>query len=199
MGGNITEPLGYVILRVQILYVPSYDKEQVALVVEDDSSFIRKCPVVLGTPMINCAVRAMKETELEYAPESWQHARYVYEYASYMAQFDPEDCDMEMPTNMGENPQDMDEKLFLKKKFTIPAFESAIVHCRTCKFKMLGYRLHVMTWATYLEDEAHLPNGVYILKTYTDLLPGSQNLSVVLRNLTGKRYILRPGGVWPGW
>ena len=33
LGGRITEPLGYVILRVQILYMPSYDKDQVALVV----------------------------------------------------------------------------------------------------------------------------------------------------------------------
>ena len=41
MGGNVQEPLGYVILCVQIPYVPSYDEEQVALVVEDDSSFIK--------------------------------------------------------------------------------------------------------------------------------------------------------------
>ena len=56
MGGNISEPLGYVILWVQIPYVPSYDEEQVALVVEDDSDFIRKCPVVLGTSTINHAI-----------------------------------------------------------------------------------------------------------------------------------------------
>ena len=116
------EPLGYVILRVQIPYIPSYDEEQVALVVEDDSSFIRKCPVVLGTPTINRAVRAMKETELEDAPEAWQHARYAYEYASYIAQLDPEEFDVQMPTNTGENPRDIDEKLFLKKKMTIPTF-----------------------------------------------------------------------------
>ena len=71
MGGNVQEPLGYVILHVQIPYVPSYDEEQVALVVEDDSSFIKKCPVVLGIPTINRAVRAMKESELEEAPEAW--------------------------------------------------------------------------------------------------------------------------------
>ena len=193
MGGHVQEPLGYVILRVQIPYVPSYDEEQVALVVEDDSSFISKCPVVLGTPTINRAVRAMKESELEDAPEAWQHARYAYEYASYIAQLDTEEFDTQMPTNTGENPRDIDEKLFLKKKITIPAFESAILHCRTKKFQMLGCRLHAMTQATYQEDEAHLPNGVYVLKTYTDLLPGSQNVSVVLRNLTGKPVHLAAG------
>ena len=128
----------------------------------------------------------MKELELDHALESWQHARYVYEYASYIAQFDPEDYDMEMPTNMGENLRDLDEKLYLKKKMTILAFESAILHCRTKKFKMLCYWLHAMTQATYLEDETHLPNGVYMLNTYIDLLPGSQNVLVILRNLMGK-------------
>ena len=50
-----------------------------------------------------------------------------------------------------------------------------------------------MMQATYQEDEAHLPIGVYVLKTYTDLLPGSQNVSVVLCNLTGKPVHLAAG------
>ena len=51
-GGRVMEPLGYVMLRVQIPYVPSYDEDQVALVVSEDSNFLRKCQVILGTPMI---------------------------------------------------------------------------------------------------------------------------------------------------
>ena len=70
-GGKITEPLRYVILRVQIPYVPSYDEDQVALVVSEDSNFLKRCQVILGTPTINRAVRAMKESEMENAPEAW--------------------------------------------------------------------------------------------------------------------------------
>ena len=70
LGGRITEPLGYVILRVQIPYMPSYDEDQVALVVMEDSSFLRRCQVILGTPMINWGIRAMKESEMENAPEA---------------------------------------------------------------------------------------------------------------------------------
>ena len=33
--GKHTEPLGYVMIRVQIPYAPSYDEDQVALIVED--------------------------------------------------------------------------------------------------------------------------------------------------------------------
>ena len=53
IGGRVMEPLGYMMLRVQIPYVPSYDEDQVALVVLEDSNFLRKCQVVLGTPTIN--------------------------------------------------------------------------------------------------------------------------------------------------
>ena len=193
LGGRITEPLGYVILWVQIPYVPSYDKHQVALVVAEDSNFLRRCQVIIGTPMINQAVRAMKESEMENAPEAWQSDQHTYEFANYMVQLNPEDYGMTMPTNMDKNPTDLDKLVLLKNKVTIPAFESIILHCHTCRTMMMGYKLHVMTQATYLEDRANLPNGVYVVKTYTELHDGSRNVSVVLRNLTGKLVHLAAG------
>ena len=187
LGGKVTEPLGYVILQVQIPYVPSYDKDQVALVVSEDSNFLKRCQVILGTPTINRAVRAMKESQVENAPEAWRSAVHSYEFANYMVQLDPEDYGMTLPTNTGENPTDLDELVLLKNKVTILAFESIILHCRTRRTMMMGYKLHVMTQATYLEDRANLPNGVYVVKTYTELRDGSCNVSVVL--LRGNRYI----------
>ena len=71
LGGRITKPLGYVILQVQIPYMPSYDEDQVALVVAEDSNFLKRCQVILGTPMINQAVRGMKESEIKNAPKAW--------------------------------------------------------------------------------------------------------------------------------
>ena len=79
----MTKPLGYVVIRVQIPYMPSYGKDQVALVVRDDSCFISQCPVVLGTPMINWVIQAMKESELESAPEAWQSAP-IFERVCYL-------------------------------------------------------------------------------------------------------------------
>ena len=173
-------------LRVQIPYVPSYDEDQVALVVSEDSNFFRKCQVVLGTPTINRAIRAMKESEMENAPEAWQSAQHTYEFANYVVQLDLEDYGMTMPTNAGENPTDLDELILLKNKTTIPAFESIILHCHTHHTMMMGYKFHVMTQATYPEDRVNLSNGVYVVKTYTELHDGSHNVSVVLCNLTGK-------------
>ena len=57
---------------------------------------------------------------------------------------------------------------------------------------MQGYKLHMMIHTLYPEDKSSLPNGVYVLKTYTELKYGSQNVSVVLRNLTSKTIHLAP-------
>ena len=135
----------------------------------------------------------MKESEMENAPEAWQSAQHMYKFANYMVQLDPENYGMTMPTNTGKNPTDLDELILLKNKTTIPAFESIILHCRTCCTMMMGYKLHVMTQATYLEDRANLLNGVYVVKTNTELHDGSRNVSVVLRNLTGKPVHLPAG------
>ena len=45
---------------------------------------------------------------------------------------------------------------------------------------MMGNRLNVMTQAPYPEDKADLPNGLYVMRTYTELKDGSQNVSLVL-------------------
>ena len=63
---------------------------------------------------------------------------------------------------------------------------------------MMGYKFHVMTQATYPEDRVNLPNGVYVVKTYTELHDGSRNVLVVLRNLTGKPVHL-PAGRLVAW
>ena len=128
----------------------------------------------------------MKESEMENVPKAWQSARHMYEYANYMVQLDPENYGITMPTNTRENPTDLDKLVLLKNKVTIPAFESTILYCRTRWTMMMGYKLHIMTQATYPEDQAGLLNGVYVLKTYTELHDGSCSVSVVLHNLTGK-------------
>ena len=78
LGGRVTEPLGYVMLQVQIPYVLSNDEDQVTVVLSEDSNFVRKFQVVLGTPMINRAIQAMKESEMENAPEAWQSTRHTH-------------------------------------------------------------------------------------------------------------------------
>ena len=75
--------MGYVILQVQIPYMPRYDEKQVALVVKDNSSFIKRCQVILGTLTINWAIRTMKESDMENVPKAWQSARHMCNVVSF--------------------------------------------------------------------------------------------------------------------
>ena len=137
----------------------------------------------------------MKESEMHNLEPALQYTKAGYEYMHFM--MNPDNVLMEegqsFPTNTGRNPIDLDEKLLLKKKHVLLLFSNTMVHCKTRETQMQGYRLHVMIHAPYPEDKSSLPNGVYVLKTYTELKDGSQNVSVVLRNLTSKTIHLAPG------
>ena len=187
IGGTRTGAIGYVIIHVRVEGVPSYGEDQVALVVPDNTLFGRKVPIILGTPTINRLVRSMKESEFETAPEEWQYARMSYDavnyFMAYRADLEPEDG---YPTNTRADPIDLDEKVFLNKKFRVPAFGTTIVHGRTEKTMMMGNKLRVMTQAPYPEDEAKLPNGLHVLQVYTKLKNDSRNVSLVVRNGTAR-------------
>ena len=55
--GIRTKAIRYIVFRVRIEGIPSYDKEQVALVIEDSSSFSKKVPVLLGMLTLHRVIR----------------------------------------------------------------------------------------------------------------------------------------------
>ena len=127
----------------------------------------------------------MKETEMHNAPVEWQMARVTYEWAQGF-QFHRASLGerLKFPTNTAEDPLDLDDKVLLTDKCTIPGFQSVITHGHTQRTMMMVNRLNVMMQAPYPEDKADLPNGLYVMRTYTELKDGSWNVSLVLRNLT---------------
>ena len=192
--GYYTEPIGYVLIQVQFPRIPSYDENQVALVIRDGSEFSQRVPVIIGTPTIDWIVRALKESGLDTIPEEWQRARCAHEYINcfFVRSMNPAGP---MPTNTNQNPLDLNEKVLLKNKCTIPRFESVVVWARTHRMMMMGYCLNIMTQAPYVEDWANLPVGVYVIPTYSELRDSSRSVAVVLRNLTGKPVHLQAGWV----
>ena len=196
LGGGWVEPLGFTLMRVQIEDMPHYDEQQVIFVLDDPRGFSTGIPVILGTPTINRVVQTMKETEMHSAPTEWQTARVAYEWAQGF-QFRRASLGerLKFPTNTAEDPLDLDEKVLLANKCTIPGFQSVIAHGRTQKTMMMGHRLNVMMQAPYSDDKADLPNGLYVMRTYTELKDGSQSVSVVLRNLTARPIHLARGWV----
>ena len=77
-GGKHTKPLGYMMIRVQIPQIPSYNEDQVALIVEDPSIFSQRCPMILRTPTVFRAIQAMKESEMHNLEPAWQYTKAGY-------------------------------------------------------------------------------------------------------------------------
>ena len=190
IGGHMAA-LGYIIINIQVEGIPSYYEEQVALVIPNVTQLGLKVPVILGTPMIHRLCHQMKESEIQMAAEEWQHTLLSYEASRNVSihamtpQSDP-DAGIEYPTNMGQNPIDLDEPVLLKDKVIIPAFALQIVHVQTQKTFMKGHHFNVMVQPPYPEDKAKLPVGLYVQRVYTEMKDGSQNVSTVLCNGTGK-------------
>ena len=194
LGGGQAEPLGFTLMRFQIEGMPHYDEHQVLFVLDDPSTFSVRIPVILGTPTINWVVQTMKETEMHNAPMEWQMARVTYEWVQGF-QFCRASLGERLKslTNTAEDPLDLDEKVLLTDKCAIPGFQSIIAHGHTQRTMMIGNRLNVMTQAPYPEDKADLPNGLYVMRTYTELKDGSRNVSLMLRNLTTQPIYLARG------
>ena len=192
LGGGQVKPLGFMLLRVQIEGMPHYDEHQVVFVLDDPSAFSARIPVILGTPTINRVVQSMKESEIHNAPMEWQTASVTYEWVQGF-QFRRASLGerLKFPTNTAEDP--LDEKVLLTDKCTIPGFQSIVAHGHTQRTMMIGNRLNVMTQAPYPEDKADLPNGLYVMRTYTELKDGSRYVSLVLRNLTARPIFLARG------
>ena len=148
IGGVHTGAIRYVVFRAQIRGIPSYDEEQVALVVDDSSYFARKVPVILGTPTLHRVVKCMKESEMESAPPEWNNVRLGYKIHnrlySHRANYKP---DRPFLTNTNEDPTDLDELVRLTNPVVVPAFGSCIVKGRTTKTMMTDTKLNVMTQA----------------------------------------------------
>ena len=193
-----TNALSYVVINVQIGGIPSCNEEQVALVIQDISGLGMRVLVILGMPTIHRLYHQMKESEIDSAPDEWQHALCSYEASqgiflqAMMLGTDNENS-VKYPTNTGQNPMDLDEPIILMEKVIIPAFTSQIVKARMKKTFMQGHRLNVMVQPPYPEDEARLPVGLYIQCVYTELKDGSQSVSTMLKNGTGKPIHLASG------
>ena len=192
--GGRTQPLGYVVIRIQVEGVPEYDEDQVAFIVDDNTTFSWRVPVVFGTPTINCIVTVMKESNINNAPMEWQVSKASYELANGFLMrrlhLEPEQG---FPTNTGKNPVDLDETVSLTSKCVVPPFESVIMHGRTQQTMMMDHSLNVMTQAPYPDDMAALPNGIYIMRAYTDMKPGSCQVSIIVRNITSRTIHLLQG------
>ena len=170
MVGCRTGTLSYVVFRVQIEGMKSYDEEEVTLVVADETKFGHRVSIILCTLTIHQVIRSMKESEMENASPEWERIQVAYEAMnrlfSYRATCDTKEKKLDSaqyPTNTKINPIDIDERIYLTKPVEVLAFGSVIAQGHTESTMMMGHRLRVMTQVLYPDDDANLPVGLYVL------------------------------------
>ena len=65
------QPIGYVVMRVQIDRISGYDEDQVALIAQSSAEFAHKVPIILGMPTTDRAIAMLKESEIEQLATPW--------------------------------------------------------------------------------------------------------------------------------
>ena len=124
-GGLFSQPLGYVIVRVQVEGVRGYDKDQVALVIPDSTAFGSQVPVTLGTPTINQIINVIKESEIDELSASLNGLRVSCLLACHQAELSNRS---EMAANQTMGPTDLNEAVRMIKIEEIEVFSSKIIH-----------------------------------------------------------------------
>ena len=118
--GTCTSALRYLVFQVQIEGIPSYDEEQVTLVIQDSSSFSKKVSVILGMPILHRVIRSMKESEMGQVPMAWQQVKTAYEITNnipvFKVSYKP---DTGFPTNTGQDPTEVNVVVTLTEKLHI--------------------------------------------------------------------------------
>ena len=75
LGNGYTQPLGYVVIQVQVDGVQGYDEDKIALVILDFSNFATREPIILGTPTIGQVINVMREAEMDALAMPWVNVR----------------------------------------------------------------------------------------------------------------------------
>ena len=75
LGSTRTHLLCFMILRVQVKEITSYDEDIVFLVVSDESEFSKCVPVMIGTCMLGRIINMIKESEMDRLSTPWAMVR----------------------------------------------------------------------------------------------------------------------------
>ena len=85
--------------------------------VDDNSAYSRRIPIILGTPTINHIVMAMRESEMSTAPQEWQYHSYKFANGFFMGMMGTTVAEGETAcaTNTAINPSELDERVKLRE------------------------------------------------------------------------------------
>ena len=178
LGNAYTQPLGYVVIQVQVDGVWGYNEDQIALVIPDFSNFATRVPVILGTSTIGQVVNVMREAEMDALAMPWANARAANLLAVLrMTPMEVGDSQEERYDTDNDNPL-----RYTQKAETLEPFSSHVIPVKIVK-AYSGECINVMVQALHTQDGT-LPPGLTEQNTYTKLRKGGKKAVVVVQNNT---------------
>ena len=179
-GGLFSQPLGYIVIRVQVEGVRGYNEEQVALVIPDPTDFGSWVPVTLGTPTINWIINLIKESEIDELSVSLIGSRISHLLTCHQKELS---IGSEVTANQTTDPANLNKVVKMIKSGEVCPFLSKIMHAQT-KTMYLGSNRHMMMQTLEDGDGPCLPHSLSIMNTYTGMIIGSKWVAVLVKNLT---------------
>ena len=172
LGNTFTQPIGYIIIWVQVDGVQGYDEDQITLVVLDLSNFTALVPVILGTPTIGYVMNVIREKEIDALVTPWVNAHVAYLLAVWQVTAMLEDNKV---TTRVLDSIEYNEVVTTKGSKMIVAFLSRIIHmqmktvhwcevecydsCPTCWRGVIAPRsddTEHLDWDAQWQQECHL-------------------------------------------
>ena len=178
-GGLFSQPLGYVIIRVQVEGMKDYDKDQVALVIPGSTTFGTRVPITLGTPTISWIVNVIKEREIDELSVLLNGSKISHLLAGHWAGLS---IGSHATTGKVLIMTDLNEAVKMMKREGIDAFLSKVIHGQM-KTMFMDNNMCVMTKAPEKGKVPCLLHGLSRVNTYTEMTTGSRQVVVVVKNL----------------
>ena len=195
IGGIMVEPEGFVVMNVQIPCVKRYNKDQIAIIM--DNPGLKDFPVILGMPTIYQVMEVIKESEISELAIPWASSRVSWLMRAIHAQMSQ--LAVNDVANKSVAPLSVDEVVRVNHKCKVPPFGHKVIHS-SVGLVLQGYRMNVMTHG--LEKRSPLlPLRIDVQSAYATLATGSNRVMVVLRNTTrdwiNSEKVRQSLGWWP--
>ena len=181
-------PIGYIIMSMQINGISGYNKDQVALMARSSTEFAHHVPVILGTPTMDQAIRALKESEIDRLATPWACVRKSTLLRAATTRV------AAIRAYVAMKPIDVvgyEEPVHLLMAEVVKPFKTLVVKART-KITFTAGHLCCSTLAMDSKDGT-LPPGLIVTGAYTVLKRGSKTVPVILCNTMGSPIILKKG------
>ena len=178
LGGISVEPIGFVMMNVKVPCVQGYDKDQIAIVMDDPG--MTEWPVILGTPTLYCIMEVIKESEISKLAVPWASLQVSWLMRDVLAKLSQ--VVMNDIANKPTAPLHVDEVVRMTSKCTVPPFGHKAIHGKI-NLILHGYKMNVKTHG-FEKQSPSLLLGIDVQTVYTTLADGSNGVMVVLRNNT---------------